>query len=440
MGDRITPKVGSTDISLGRGGEVMTDTSAPGTRRIAILGGGPIGLEAALLARSLGHSVKVFESSPRVAGNMRSWGHVRLFTPWPMNVSRLGSRRIREEGLAAHEWPASKCPTGVELVDHYLDPLSRLPEMEGVLSTGTRVVALGRSGLLKGDAIPATGDHRRDGRPFVLLLRSSRDSGPGIEERYEEADVVLDATGIYGQPNPLGRSGMLAPGEESARDHLLYGVPDVASFERERVSGKDVLIIGGGHSAATTVCALAEAGARSVVWVTRAPTPPITEIPDDPLPSRIGLAKKANALALDPSSFVDHIGQSEVASITRNGGRTVVQVAQLSSAMHVRSFEVDTVIVQTGFRPDNSLYRELQVHECYASQGPMNLASALLGASDCMTQSGHGPDSLKNPEPDFFVIGNKSYGRNSSFLLRIGREQVRDVFRLLSGNPDLDFG
>ncbi len=43
------------------------------------------------------------------------------------------------------------------------------------------------------------------------------------------------------------------------------------------------------------------------------------------------------------------------------------------------TWEVDRVIANVGYTPDTSLYRELQVHECYASLGPMKLAAALLG-------------------------------------------------------------
>ncbi len=49
------------------------------------------------------------------------------------------------------------------------------------------------------------------------------------------------------------------------------------------------------------------------------------------------------------------------------------------------------------------------------------------------------PESLRNPEPNYFILGAKSFGRNSSFLMRLGFEQVRDVFTLLTGNPGLNF-
>ena len=101
---------------------------------------------------------------------------------------------------------------------------------------------------------------------------------------------------------------------------------------------------------------------------------------------------------------------------------------------------VDRIIANVGYGPDNSIYRELQMHECWASRGPMKLAAALLGASsaDCMDQQSMGADTLKNPEPDFYIIGNKSYGRNPTFLLRIGLEQIVEVFSLITNNSKLN--
>ena len=70
----------------------------------------------------------------------------------------------------------------------------------------------------------------------------------------------------------------------------------------------------------------------------------------------------------------------------------------------------------------------------------MELAKSLLaaGAIDCLDQESHGPDSLKNPEPGFFILGSKSFGRNSNFLLTLGLEQIRDVFTIIAGREDLD--
>jgi hypothetical protein len=45
-----------------------------------------------------------------------------------------------------------------------------------------------------------------------------------------------------------------------------------------------------------------------------------------------------------------------------------------------------------------------------------------------------GAQTLVNPEPNFFVLGIKSYGRNSAFLLRTGLEQVRALLSLLEAD------
>ncbi len=174
-----------------------------------------------------------------------------------------------------------------------------------------------------------------------------------------------------------------------------------------------------------------------MVWATRTGLPPIPEIPDDPLPAREELTREANRLASSPPINFRHVASAAAAGLKPTEDAILVR---LISDDGEEEIEVDRIVVQTGFRPDNSLYRELQIHECYASQGPMKLAASLLGADseDCMAQTGFGPDSLANPEPGFFIVGHKSYGRNPNFLLRIGREQIRDVFRLITTDESLD--
>ena len=121
-------------------------------------------------------------------------------------------------------------------------------------------------------------------------------------------------------------------------------------------------------------------------------------------------------------------------ALAGRGGRIV---ATLRNG-EVEEVEVDRVLALNGGVGDASLYRQLQVHECYATCGPIKLAAALIGESgggDCLAQAGHGPETLVNPEPGFFILGSKSYGRNSQFLLRVGWEQVDQVFSLIAGEP-----
>ncbi len=89
---------------------------------------------------------------------------------------------------------------------------------------------------------------------------------------------------------------------------------------------------------------------------------------------------------------------------------------------------VDCVIANVGYRPNRTLYEELQVHECYASQGPMNLAVALLGESspDCLQHRVQSAAALRNPSPAFSSSALRAMAR-SRFLIRKGSSRSRRV-------------
>jgi len=120
-------------------------------------------------------------------------------------------------------------------------------------------------------------------------------------------------------------------------------------------------------------------------------------------------------------------------------GMFTAQLTQLESAQRDPHATVrcDNVVALVGYSPDVTIYDQLQVHSCYATAGPIRLAAALLGETggDCLTAGANlSADLLKNPEPNFYVLGAKSYGTNSNFLLQVGHNQVRDVFNLI--RPD----
>ena len=251
--------------------------------------------------------------------------------------------------------------------------------------------------------------------------------------------MVIDATGTWGHPNTLGDGGIPAPGERSLAGEIRRDIPDLAA-EREDWAGKTVLLAGAGHSAQTAVRALAElareAPGTRVVWALRNPEPGWGTHEGDPLPERAGLAAAASELAGGASPAVEARRGVVVEEIAKPDGRFEVV---LRNGAGPERIAVDRILSLTGAVGDPSLYRQLQVHECYATSGPMKLSAALLGAGggDCLAQTTHGADTLTNPEPGFFILGAKSYGRNNTFLMRIGWEQVGEVFGLLGPAPRL---
>src|SRR3954452_5754572 len=126
---------------------VGSNDSRPRAPRVAILGAGPIGLEAALAVAERGWDFIVFERADGPAGNVRDWGHVRLFTPWDMNVSERMRRALPRAPAG------SSLPTGAELAERLIDPLAATPALAARIRTGTRVEAVAREGLLKHEEI-----------------------------------------------------------------------------------------------------------------------------------------------------------------------------------------------------------------------------------------------------------------------------------------------
>lgn len=397
----------------------LTESPARATSDVAILGAGPVGLEAALAAADAGWPFTVYESTECVGGNVARWGHVRLFTPWSMNVSERMARHLRAAGQSPPEGD-DRCPTGSQLVGGLLEPLAGLAELAGRIHYGSRVLSVGREGLLKHEEI---GSAERAARPFRIVLRR----GDGTTAT-TSASLVLDCTGNYATPNAAGDGGVPAPGEDALGDRIVRRMPDL---ERERGSwaGCTILLIGGGWSAQTTARDLAGllpgAPGTEVIWAIRRTNPTWGEVADDPLPDRQALVESSRRIAagLVPGIRMEFGVSAD--SFERDGERVVVRLRGAAR----KEVRVDRVLSLTGYVPDASLYRQLQVHECYATSAPMALAAQLMGSAgaNCLEPSGYGVDVLRNPEPNFFVLGAKSYGRNSEFLMRTGYEQVHEV-------------
>jgi len=403
--------------------------SAP---QLAILGAGPIGLEAGLYAKTLGWPFTIYERG-RIGEHLLRWGHVRLFSPFGMNSTSLGKLAIAKQKLG-HEFPGDDtCTLGREHVAAYLAPLGDVLK-ENVIAE-TQVLKISRQDLLKNDE---PGDPKRVRSPFRLLVRDKQ------RERIETADVVLDCTGVYAQHRWAGAGGIPAPGELSAETQIAYHLEDILGDRKGHYANRTVLVVGGGFSAATTVCNLAEISREHqttwAIWVARTPlTTPLRRLGNDPLKERDRLAAKANSLATRTDDNVEYQPSTVVEAIEYLGQDKGFRVT-LRSPLKSRVIEVDRIIANVGFSPDTNLYRELQLEENSASLGPQKLAVALAAAktNDSLKLSGLGAENLRTSEPNFFILGAKSFGRNSNFFLKLGFEQIRDAFAILAGNPNLD--
>ncbi|CAJ1370367.1 unnamed protein product [Effrenium voratum] len=413
-------------------------------RRMAIIGAGPIGLELALGAAERGFQVELFERK-ELAGNVRDYGFVRLFSPWSLNMSDLGKSALQKAGYALP--PEEAYPTGQEYLEAYLQPLAAVLQAHDKckgLHCGVEVLAVGRGALLKGESIGG-GEvamphnkplcaRQRSATPFRLLVR---EVATGQEKYFEDFDIVADCSGFYDRDlcNWVGKGGLPALGERALRraGRLWTAIPHVLGQDRGRFAKRKAMVIGAGMSAATTlrdILELAkEESGTEVVLVTRSGSQPYSVIPDDVLPQRKALCELGNQVAAGQLTAA-YVGGAAVQEISEVDGRLQVL---LQTPEKTVTETVDELVCCVGYHPDTSVYEELQVHQCYASNGPIKLAATLIGGSgDCLKQVAAGADTLKNPEPNFFILGSKSYGRKSSFLLKIGHEQVRSVLDSLA--------
>lgn len=389
---------------------------------IAVVGAGPVGLAAAARLVERGLRPIVFEKGARVGAALLEWGHVRVFSPWDYNVDEAARTLLAEEGVTA---PVGEyLPTGEEIVAQYLEPLSKVPSIAAGLRLGAEVTGITRLGhdLMSNDG--------RADAPFVVRYRDVDG------EHRLLAKAVIDASGTWSKPNPMGVDGLPVPGEAEASERIAHGIPDVAGAERESYAGKRVLVVGSGHSAINVALALLELQAdvpgTEVLWALRRNR--IEKLLggglNDQLPERgaLGLAAKE---AID-AGRLRMLAPFAVERVTEAGRRLLVEATLGGSPV---TKEVDRIVVATGFRPDFSFLRKVRLALDPAVEAPPALAPLIdPNFHSCGTVPPHGIDELTHPEPGLVIVGSKSYGRAPTFLMATGYEQVRSVVAEIAGD------
>lgn len=392
---------------------------------VVVIGAGPAGLAAAAHLLERGLEPLVLEAGSEVGAAVRDWAHIRLFSPWRYNIDDAARRLLEPTGWT--EPRPTRLPTGGDLVTEYLEPLAATPILRDRIRTGSRVVAVAREGRDK------THQRERDGRPF--LVRTVTD-GAVVDHR---ARAVIDASGTWSTPNPLGASGLPAVGEDSPEvaSALLAALPDVLGQDRERVADRHVLVVGAGHSATNTLLNLVElrrdAPETRITWAIRGASPERTYGGQDAdglpargqLGARLRRAVEAGLVELRTSATVQALAPAD------EGQVAVV----LDSPDGRQRLVVDAVAGATGFRPELGMLRELRLDLDPGVEAPSKLAPLIDPEfHSCGTVPAHGTDVLAHPEEGFFIAGMKSYGRAPTFLLATGYEQVRSIAAHLAGD------
>ncbi|GAA1927789.1 NAD(P)-binding domain-containing protein [Streptomyces sodiiphilus] len=389
---------------------------------VVVIGAGPVGLAAAARLLERGLTPLVLEAGPTAGTSVRAWGHVRLFSRWDEVIDPAAEKLLAGAGRQRPDGNAY--PSGADWAEHYLQPLAEA--LGDRVRFSTRVTGVSRAGR---DRVVDAG---REDQPFTVHVRTA----DGTEQRLE-ARAVIDASGTWSTPGPLGGDGLPAPGERAAADRISHRIPDLTDpAVRARYAGKRVAVAGSGASAFTALAQLAdlarEAPGTRAVWILRRGIDADTfgGGEADQLPARGALGLRARAAVED--GHAEAVTGFRTAAVEPAGDHLV-----LTGEDGRRLEPVDEVIALTGLRPDLSFLSELRLALDERLQAPVGLAPLIdPNVHSCGTVYPHGARELAHPEQDVYLVGMKSYGRAPTFLAMTGYEQVRSVAAALAGDDE----
>ena len=382
---------------------------------IFIIGAGPIGLAAAAHLSQQGLPFSILEAGPDIGTHIQKWAHVKMFSNWEYNIDPVAAAQLRQSGW---EHPAADAfPTGHDLLEYYLRPLAALPTISANLYLEHQVVSIARQGI---DKMTTTD---RELSPFEVIVQT-----PTGRHRFLAA-AVLDATGVWGQPNSMYSAGHP---HDSLIERITHTMPNFRQ-ETNRYANQRLSIIGSGHSALTAlmdaVALKKDYPATDIHWIIRK-----TDVAEafggeenDQLAERGQLGSTARTL-VESHLVTVHSGFKITESFTTDEGILLI------STDH-RQLTVQEVIVLTGSRPDFSFLREIRLDVDSVTESTRQLAPLIdPNLHSCGTVRPHGEAELRQPEKNFYIIGSKSYGRAPTFLLTTGYEQVRSIVAHLTGD------
>jgi len=394
------------------------------TNPIVIIGAGPVGLAAAANLALRKQPFLLFEMGNTVAANILSWSHVRVFSPWKYNIDKAARQLLNQTSWQSPD--DEGLPTGRELFDQYLKPLSELPVLQHNIFLNAKVLSAGRKDI---DKMKSAG---RYDVPFVIRVIQN-----GTIHQYE-AKAVIDTSGTWNSPNPIGSGGVYAIGEIENRGKIYYGIPDVLNTENDRYKNKSVLVVGSGHSSINAILELDRLKEKypgtEIHWVLRK-----SRIEDvygghekDALAARGALGIKIEQLVND-----DRVNVYTPFHIQQIIGGEKLTIVGVQHDQQLALPGIDEIVSNAGSRPDFSFLREVRLSVDSSLESVMSLAELIdPNIHSCGTVRPHGERELRHPDKDFYIAGSKSYGRAPTFLMATGYEQVRSIVAAIDGDTE----
>jgi thioredoxin reductase len=386
---------------------------------VVVIGAGPIGLAAAAHLYERNMDFVILEKGASAGNNILEWGHVQLFSPWEYNMDHIAKKLLHTTDW--NEPNPEELPTGNELVENYLEPLSNLKQFSGKIIYHAEVTAITRKNRDKMKT------EVRENTPFVIYYKSN-----GLLEK-TEARAVIDASGTWNNPNPPFADGVWR--NQELIHHLETTIPNVKK-EAAKYKNKHVVVVGSGHSALNTLIDLTNLKEQfqntEISWIIRKQQVQETfgGEENDALSARGELGTKTHNII--ENGIVNVYAGFYIEDILLENNTFQIQSSEGATIQ-----DVDEIIVNTGARPNLSFLNELRIELDPIVESTVKLAPLIdPNLHSCGTVRPHGEKELRHPEAEFYIAGVKSYGRAPTFLMATGYEQVRSIIAYLSGDVE----
>ncbi len=392
---------------------------------VAIIGAGPVGLAAAAHLSIRNQPFILFEAGNSVASNILSWRHIRVFSPWRYNIDKAALQLLNETNWQSPD--EESLPTGNELYNLYFKPLSELSSIKPNIHLESKVLSVGRKNI---DKMKTWG---REELPYVIQVLH----GDDIE--YYEAKAIIDASGTWNSPNPIGSGGSYAVGEVENNKQIFYGIPDILYQHTERFKNKSVVVVGSGHSSINAILELDKLKEKypdtEIHWILRKKN--VSDVyggqEADALEARGALGIKIERLVNDDRVSV--YTPFQIQQVVNKDGKLTIVGFQNDTKLALPG--IDEIISNTGSRPDFSFLREVRLSIDPSLESVSEIAELIdPNIHSCGTVRPHGEKELRQPDKDFYIVGSKSYGRAPTFLMATGYEQVRSIAAAIDGDME----
>ncbi|XZE21087.1 hypothetical protein SH449x_000981 [Pirellulaceae bacterium SH449] len=398
--------------------ELPWDPEVETPATIAIIGGGPVGIEAGIYARFLGYHVSIFETR-RVGHRMHDWHNRPLGVAVSECTTPLGLAAIKAQNPEYEFPPLDKIWTGQEFAEEYLIPLAKTDLLFDDIHFLSPVRDVSRC---QTDRETIEDLQERCNDEFRLLV-----AGQHRGDWISKADVVLDCRGCFQSQSGMGPGGGQAIGEKEFESHLLKHSVQDRKFEAKSIRDKSICLVGSTWHA--TLFAQEFWDARvdypgtKLLWL----------VPEDREKWPAGMKRLAELIQSDPAGPVQLLATLGVDKVRRS----------VDGKWHLQCVRSDETITELTC---DELVRRTPGREAPGFP-ELDTTSFTLQDGTAHRFITHEPGyyRLRGDQSDSpFVIGSGSDRADEQTTISLGsslkecHQSIRELFAILGGRENLD--